>query len=217
MRRPAGATAYDAPAGTNYWRREPAAYECGLLAHLPGGLTAPRCCTVEAEDADTVLLWLEDLSAHEHGEEWPVERYVDTARRLGTFGAAYAGQGKLPEYPWLSRTVARDWMAHGEGGLPWRRVPKRGTTLPCAAPFRCRSLNACSGHGTTATPSPPPSPGCRARSATSILPPRTCSRSVIWPEERTVAIAWEFTGIRALGEGCGHPRRLAGGPRHPTA
>lgn len=41
----------DNPAHWNYWRREPLAYQSGLLAALPAGLKAPRCYAI-VEQAD---------------------------------------------------------------------------------------------------------------------------------------------------------------------
>jgi hypothetical protein len=60
----------DAAADFSYWRREPLAYASGLLARLTG-VAAPRCFA-QGENADGVVLWLEDVDG---GGGWTVERY----------------------------------------------------------------------------------------------------------------------------------------------
>src|SRR5262245_51467453 len=46
----------DDPTAWFYWKREPLAYQSGLLADLPGGLRAPRCFgVVELPDGDNWL------------------------------------------------------------------------------------------------------------------------------------------------------------------
>lgn len=111
VRRPAGADAYDDPAGTPYWRREACVYESGLLADMPaGGISAPRCVTVVARDEDTTEIWLEDLP-NVAPSPWPPALYRRTARRLGRFNGAYLGARPLPSEAWLAIHPLRAWVA----------------------------------------------------------------------------------------------------------
>jgi hypothetical protein len=54
----------------DYWRREASAYESGLLADLPGGLSAPRFLGLEERSDGTLWLWLESVSM-EDDPIWP--------------------------------------------------------------------------------------------------------------------------------------------------
>jgi hypothetical protein len=97
----------------NYWRRELYVYESGLLDHLPAGLAAPRCYGLTELPGETAWLWLEEISDDYQGD-WPLERYVLTARHLGLFNSAYLTGQPLPEFPWLSQNFTRQWLT----GLP---------------------------------------------------------------------------------------------------
>jgi hypothetical protein len=103
----------DGPAAFSYWRREPLAYACGLLAGL-AGVAAPRCLA-QSEEADGVVLWLEDLADRDGG--WTVERYGVVARDLGLLGGAHAGGRPVPDWPWLSRGFLASWAEQGAAGL----------------------------------------------------------------------------------------------------
>jgi hypothetical protein len=99
----------------DYWRRETAAYESGLLSTLdavPGGLVAARCFLVE-EQAHGVRLWLEDLGAVDAhaGIEWPPAWFGAAARCLGRFNAAFAGPRSFPAFAWLSPGFLPGWLA----------------------------------------------------------------------------------------------------------
>jgi len=104
----------DSPADFSYWRREPVAYACGLLAEL-NGVAAPRCFA-QTEDADGVVLWLEDL-ADGDGGGWTVERYALVARGLGQLGGAYAGGRLVPDRPWLSQGLLASWVEQAAAGF----------------------------------------------------------------------------------------------------
>ena len=87
-----------------FWRREPLAYESGLLDSL-GGLRAPRC-RLSAERPDgSVALWLEDVGAH---PEWTPERMRRIARDLGLMQGRAAADP--PREPWLSRGWFRAYL-----------------------------------------------------------------------------------------------------------
>ncbi len=96
-----------------YWRREPLAYESGLLVDLPGGLAAPRCVLAEEATPEEVWLWLEDVP-DEAGPVWPESRYVLAARHLGELGGAYPERRPLPEAPWLGQDFFRRRIALAE-------------------------------------------------------------------------------------------------------
>jgi hypothetical protein len=93
------------PSKMRYWKREPRVYQSGFLADLPGGLVAPHCYDVDAQSADEVWLWLEDVA--DDGGKWPIERYGLAARHFGQFNGAYLLHRTLPSDPWLGRGLLR--------------------------------------------------------------------------------------------------------------
>lgn len=115
--RPPSGTRHEAgardPRHWAYWRREPLAYQSGLLDDLPGGLAAPRCVLAEERAPDEVWLWLEDLP-DVAGPDWPEPRYILAARHLGGFGGAYLGRRPLPRAPWLAHDLFRRRIALAE-------------------------------------------------------------------------------------------------------
>jgi hypothetical protein len=104
----------DGPADFSYWRREPLVYASGLLAGL-AGVTAPRCFA-QGEEADGVVLWLEDL-ADGDGGGWTLERFGLVARALGRLGGAQGGGWPVPDWPWLSRGFLADWVEQAAAGF----------------------------------------------------------------------------------------------------
>jgi hypothetical protein len=62
-----------------YWKREALAYASGLLADLPGGITAPRCFVVEERADESCWLWLEEIS-DSYGPRWPLAQYAHAAQ-----------------------------------------------------------------------------------------------------------------------------------------
>ena len=104
----------DSPADFSYWRREPLAYACGLLAEL-AGVAAPRCFA-HSQDAGGVVLWLEDL-ADGDGGGWTVERYGLVARGLGQLGGACASGRPVPDWPWLSQGFLASWVEQAAAGF----------------------------------------------------------------------------------------------------
>jgi Phosphotransferase enzyme family len=87
-----------------YWRREPLAYESGLLERL-GELRAPRLLASVTRSDDAVALWLEDES---RPPAFTPVLLGTVAERLG------AAQGRLalelPAAPWLSRRWLRAYL-----------------------------------------------------------------------------------------------------------
>lgn len=105
--RPVGS---DDPTWLSYWRREPLAFESGLLGDLPGGVVAPRCFGVDRYDDGAVGIWLEEVT-DEEGPVWPVARYALAARQLGEMGGEYISRGALPRHPWLGERYLRRYAA----------------------------------------------------------------------------------------------------------
>lgn len=96
-----------------YLRREILALRSGMLDHLPSGLRAPRCYSV-MDQGNNAWVWLEHV--HESGgKQWTLERFKQTARRLGQFAGAYLSGMPLPDYPWMCRQpVTRSiWRKNG--------------------------------------------------------------------------------------------------------
>jgi hypothetical protein len=93
----------------NYSAREGLAYGSGLLAVLPGGLSAPRCLAVEVQPDGTTRLWLEAVTDESPGP-WPLERYALVARHFGRFNGSYLAGTPVPDEPWLSRGWLRDFV-----------------------------------------------------------------------------------------------------------
>ena len=93
-----------------YWKREPLAYESGLLDDLPGGVVAPRCFDVVEWPGEGVWLWLEDVTDG-IGPRWPLEHYGVVARQFGQLNGAYLAGRPLPSYPWLSQGWVRVWIS----------------------------------------------------------------------------------------------------------
>ena len=91
-----------------YWRREPCAYESGLLR----AFGAPACRALVERDDGSVALWLEDAP---EVATWTPELLEGVARRLGRAQAA-----PLPDEPWLSRGWLRAYLAlHDVAGAPF--------------------------------------------------------------------------------------------------
>ena len=84
-----------------YWQRECLAYQSGLLAKLPSGLSAPRYFgTIEVAPYE-YWIWMEDMGA-EMDEPWPMEAFGRAARNLGRFNGAYLIGTPIPSFAWLS-------------------------------------------------------------------------------------------------------------------
>ena len=88
-----------------YWRREPEAYESGLLSRL-GDLRAPRLLALVNRPDGSVALWLEDVP---RPATFTPELLGELARGLGAAQGAFAVE--LPVQPWLSRRWLRAYLA----------------------------------------------------------------------------------------------------------
>ena len=93
-----------------FQQREPLAYQSGVLAALPGAITAPRCLAVEPQPDGSTRLWLEAIE-DVHPGPWSCDRFAQVARQLGSFNGAYLTGTPLPEQRWLSRQWLRDFIA----------------------------------------------------------------------------------------------------------
>ncbi len=124
------------PAAWGYWKREALAYQSGLLADLPPGITAPRCLGYEDVADNEAWLWLEYVT-EDRERLWPIEQYALAARDLGRFNGAYLAGRALPRHPWLTgpvqgeQTVAliEPCFADLEA---WCRLPEAAHVLPAA-------------------------------------------------------------------------------------
>ncbi len=97
----------------DYPAREGLAYGSGLLAALPGGLSAPRFLSHQRQRDGTSWLWLEAVT-EAHAGSWPLERYVLAAFHLGSFNGAYLAGEPLPDQPWLSQRWLRVFAEQSE-------------------------------------------------------------------------------------------------------
>jgi hypothetical protein len=95
------------PTATHHdpWHREPfqrevLLYQSGILDDLPGGLVAPRCFAVVAQEEDEPWMWLEDVGGVP-SVQWTVERFGLAARHLGLMQGALLAGRPLPSLPWL--------------------------------------------------------------------------------------------------------------------
>ena len=149
IRAPSG-TRHDAqarePGQWAYWRREALIYRSGLLAGLPGGLTAPRCLRLEERTAaggdPTAWLWLEDL-VDQYGGWWPVERTLLAAEHLGECGGVYLS--RPPEESWLGRGYLRQRVVYC-----YLRTTRSGATSDCATSLRPAPGRGCAQSGPAA-------------------------------------------------------------------
>lgn len=92
----------------NYWKRELLIYQSGLLDTLPDGLLAPRCYAALELPGDVGCLWLEDVADVDENA-WTLDRFARTARHLGRLNGRFIAEGRVPDYPWLSRNRIRQW------------------------------------------------------------------------------------------------------------
>ncbi|MGQ0604638.1 MAG: aminoglycoside phosphotransferase family protein [Anaerolineales bacterium] len=96
-----------------YWKREMVAFQSGLLATLPIGLSAPRCYgTTEHEESGWI--WMEHIE-EATSRRWALEHFHRAARQAGRFAGAFLGGVPLPEAAWLSAPFFRSIFADGDG------------------------------------------------------------------------------------------------------
>jgi hypothetical protein len=92
-----------------YWKREPLAYDSGMLQDLPGGLCAPRCYRATEYPDEAVWLWLEEVTDRFEGQ-WPLEQYGVVARHLGQLNGAYLAGRPPPSDPWVCQGFLRTYV-----------------------------------------------------------------------------------------------------------
>ena len=98
------------PSHTGYWKREPLAYQSGVLDNLPGALAAPRCLGVIEPEENEIWMWLEEI-IDESGKKWSLENYGRAARHFGQFNGSYLTGTAIPSLPWVSRNWLRGWVS----------------------------------------------------------------------------------------------------------
>ena len=91
-----------------YWKREWLANQSGLLAGLPGPVTAPRCYGV-VDQPKSGWIWMEHIVA-KSDRRWTTAEYAFAAHQAGCFNAAYLSGLALPDHPWLCRAHTRGWL-----------------------------------------------------------------------------------------------------------
>lgn len=186
------------PQGLHYWQREALAYQSGLLAGLPCGITAPRCYNATQESAGEIWLWLEEVQ-DAVGKPWPLEHHRQVASCLGCANGVYLSGHPLPGEPWLTRGWLRKYVENAAPivqKLPeLRKVPLFQRTFPRLADDFL--LAAWERRG-------------QFLQAIERLPQTFChldafSGNLFWRPDRggqgqLVAVDWAFAGIAALGE-----------------
>ena len=190
-----------------YLRREILAFKSGLLEQLPPGLRAPRYYGVMEHEHET-WVWLEHIQ-ESTGKQWPLERFQQTARRLGRFNAAYLCGTPLPDDPWLCRqpVVRSIWREHGW----WVDFLKPGPAENAwALPFIQRGFDA----QTKSRVLQLLADKEHFFAANDRLPQVLCHndahrRNFMWTqsadtgEEELIAIDWSLIGLGALGNDLG--------------
>jgi hypothetical protein len=190
----------DDPDHWYYWRREPLAYQSGLVSSFSAGLRAPATYLIASRSNRCVALWLEDLRAARPGTQWTVSEYAPAARRLGRAQGEFLVSRPLPAHRWLSRRWLRSYLAPRDAEVPllvdraaWdvtlvKRWMPRELARPLFGMHRdqesfLRSLDA--------------------------LAPTLCHldlhpANLFDTGEETVLIDWSFVGIGAMGEDVGN-------------
>jgi hypothetical protein len=93
----------DDPTDWNYLKRDPLAYQSGLLVDLPGNLVALRCYRIIENPNEEFWLWLEEVIDNiEPGMALSPLRPDGTTLRPVQRRAYMTGR-PLPSLPWLSR------------------------------------------------------------------------------------------------------------------
>jgi hypothetical protein len=183
------------PARWDYWRREIAAYEGGVLDDLPGGVTAPRFLGLLDAADGRIVIAMEEI-ADAGVDHWTYDRYRRAAAAIGRFNASYLGGRARPAHPAFAPGGLRSWCddlatAVAETDDLWERpLVKRAIPDPSEAMllFAQRGL---------------------LLDALDRLPQTFVHRD-LWPSnvlvrtvdgtEQFVAIDWMLAGTGALGE-----------------
>ncbi len=97
-----------------FWKREMLAFDSGLLASLPPGISVPGAYGA-VEHENSAWIWMEHLS--ESTERiWSLDHYRRAAYEAGRSAGAYLTGHPLPDQPWFPsffRSIYRkgDWWA----------------------------------------------------------------------------------------------------------
>lgn len=95
-----------------YWKREPMAFQSGLLAGLPGPVRAPACYSVTEQEAGR-WIWMEHI-VESTGRRWSLEHFQRAAFQLGRFAGAFLNHRAVPDAPWLGEPFFRSIFADGD-------------------------------------------------------------------------------------------------------
>lgn len=98
------------PQHWNYWKREPLAYQSGLLGNLPGGMAAPQVYEIMVQADESIWLWLEVITETVDAA-WTLETYGIVAQQLGRFNGAYLTGQPLPTGEWVSHDWLRSYVS----------------------------------------------------------------------------------------------------------
>ena len=187
-----------------YWKREPLAYQSGLLTDLPGGVAAPACFGVTQQPDSDLWLWLEDVQPP-HDEPWRLPRFGLAAYQFGSFGGAYLRDPSLLALPWLTHGLIRAWVDDsawlidrvqepGAWGHPLLQQHFPATVLDAVLTLWSER------EALFARLDQFPQTLCHQDVARRNL----FSRATATGGEETVAIDWEVVGVGAAGEDMGN-------------
>jgi hypothetical protein len=95
-----------------YWKREYLAFQSGMLARLPSGLSTPRCFGT-VEDEDTSRIWMEHI-VESSEQRWTMENFHRAARCSGRLAGAYLLGTPVPTHDWLSHPFFRGLLADSQ-------------------------------------------------------------------------------------------------------
>jgi Phosphotransferase enzyme family len=93
----------------NYWKREPLAYQSGILSALPGGLAAPQVYAVVEHTDQSVWVWLEVITDTAESP-WTLATYGVVAQQFGQFNGAYLTGRPAPTGAWVSHGWLRNYV-----------------------------------------------------------------------------------------------------------
>jgi hypothetical protein len=182
----------------NWPLREIDLYRSGLLADLPGGISAPAYFGHERHSDGSAWIWLEDVSA-EPQAAWPLERFATLARQLGQLNGAWAAGRPLPDLPSLSRRWIRERV---ESAAPFIALLTSEADHPLihqvypADIARIYERLWSSREAMYATLDQLPQAFCHL----DAFPRNAFTRRGVDGHDQTVLIDWAFAGIAALGE-----------------
>lgn len=101
------------PSSWLYWKREPLAYESGLLDALCG-LAAPRCFGVTFPDQSTAVIYMEAVENDQ--TSWDFETYERAGRALGRFNGNNLNNPSAHR-SWMAPSRAMCWVNEARSTL----------------------------------------------------------------------------------------------------